>query len=174
MILYRVNAGCIPLEHWVHNKEEGGGRIIGEACHMFDLFQYLVSPARAVEVVSTAIVPQVDHISATDNVVTTIRYDDGSVATLLYTALGASDLPKEYVEIYANDTVLVIDDYSLLQVFGSSDKGWSLQSPNKGHLEELKLFAQYVRGQGEPPIPLGSLVATTRVSLRAAGNHGAA
>jgi predicted dehydrogenase len=91
MILYRVNAGYLPPDHWTQT-EEGGGRIIGEACHMLDLFQYLVSPAKMVEVTSTAIdSSQVEHVLPSDNVAATVRYDDGSVAMLLYTALGAKD-----------------------------------------------------------------------------------
>jgi predicted dehydrogenase len=168
MILYRVNAGYIPTDHWVHT-EEGGGRIIGEACHMFDLFQYLTSPAEVVEVTSTSIAPKVEHISATDNAVVAVRYSDGSVATLLYTALGASELGKEYVEIYADGKVLVIDDYRALRVYGMPVKGWESPTPDKGHLEELRAFARYVRGESEPPIPLEGLVETTRLSLIAAG-----
>ena len=38
---YRMNAGYIPLDHWVHGPE-GGGRNIGEACHVYDLFDFLV------------------------------------------------------------------------------------------------------------------------------------
>ncbi|MBM4429777.1 MAG: zinc-binding dehydrogenase [Chloroflexi bacterium] len=164
MMLYRVNAGYVPLGHWAHT-EEGGGRIIGEACHMFDLFQYVVSPAEVVDVTSSAIVPQVDHILATDNVVATVRYSDGSVATLLYTALGAVGLNKEYVELYADGKVLVIDDYKALRVYGATVKGWSAPYPDKGHLEELRAFAYSIRGESEPPIPLAELVETTKVSL---------
>src|SRR5215216_2665769 len=40
-ILYRVNGGRIPKEHWMQNAEEGGGRIVGEVCHFIDLMQYL-------------------------------------------------------------------------------------------------------------------------------------
>ena len=41
MIHYRMNAGYIPKEHWVQT-DIGAGRIIGEACHIFDLFCYLI------------------------------------------------------------------------------------------------------------------------------------
>jgi predicted dehydrogenase len=136
---------------------------------MFDLFQYLTSPAEVVEVTSTSIAPKVEHISATDNAVVAVRYSDGSVATLLYTALGASELGKEYVEIYADGKVLVIDDYRALRVYGMPVKGWESPTPDKGHLEELRAFARYVRGESEPPIPLEGLVETTRLSLIAAG-----
>ncbi|MEO0310997.1 MAG: hypothetical protein RIQ89_654, partial [Bacteroidota bacterium] len=32
-INYRINSGNIPADHWVHQPNIGGGRIIGEACH---------------------------------------------------------------------------------------------------------------------------------------------
>lgn len=172
MILYRVNAGYLPPDHWTQT-EEGGGRIVGEACHMFDLFQYLVSPARVAEASSTAIAPQAEHLSAGDNVVATVRYDDGSVATLLYTALGNSDLGKEYVEIYADGKVLVIDDYRALQVYGASVKGWTAKAQDKGHLEELRAFAKYVCGTSGLPISLELLREVTEVSLLAAGTSDA-
>jgi predicted dehydrogenase/threonine dehydrogenase-like Zn-dependent dehydrogenase len=171
MVLYRVNAGYLPPDHWVHT-EEGGGRIAGEACHMFDLFQYLVSPARAVEVTCTPLVPKSERLLATDNISTTVRYDDGSVATLLYTALGTPDLPKEHVEIYADGTVLVLDDYRALRVYGSAGKGWKSSVQDKGHLEELRAFARHARGESEPPIPLIDLVETTKLTLIAAGKGG--
>ena len=41
---YRMNAGYIPLDHWVHGPE-GGGRNIGEACHVYDVFDALVEAA---------------------------------------------------------------------------------------------------------------------------------
>jgi hypothetical protein len=91
---------------------------------------------------------------------------------LLYTALGASDLPKEYVEIYADGKVLLIDDYQALRVYGTALKGWSAAVQDKGHLEELRAFASYVLGQSQPPIDLEALVETARVSLEAAALNG--
>ena len=42
---YQMNAGYIPRDHWVHGRE-GGGRNIGEACHVYDLFDTLTSDSR--------------------------------------------------------------------------------------------------------------------------------
>ncbi|OYY07571.1 MAG: dehydrogenase, partial [Rhizobiales bacterium 35-68-8] len=36
-----VNAGAIPPDHWTQDREAGGGRIIGEACHFIDLLRFL-------------------------------------------------------------------------------------------------------------------------------------
>jgi len=40
LIRYRMNAGYIPIDHWVH---ENGGRIIGEACHIIDLATAMIN-----------------------------------------------------------------------------------------------------------------------------------
>lgn len=163
MILYRMNAGYLPPDHWTQT-EEGGGRIIGEACHIFDLFQYFIG-APVVEVNATAIAPQTEHVLGSDNVSVTLRCEDGSVATLLYTALGSLDFSKEYMELYADGKVLVLDDYRALRVHGAGVKGWTASVQDKGHLEELRVFAVSLRERVEPPIPLDVLLETTKVSL---------
>ena len=40
-ILYRINAGIMPPDHWIHDPEIGGGRIIGEVCHFIDLCSFI-------------------------------------------------------------------------------------------------------------------------------------
>ena len=42
MAYYRVNAGLLPLSHWTHDPQQGGGRIIGEGCHFIDFLLWLV------------------------------------------------------------------------------------------------------------------------------------
>ena len=39
VMTYRVNAGYIPEDHWVHDPEVGGGRLLGEVCHFIDFMQ---------------------------------------------------------------------------------------------------------------------------------------
>ena len=47
---YRVNAGFLPPDHWVNDREQGGGRILGEVCHFVDLLMFLAaSPIVEVE-----------------------------------------------------------------------------------------------------------------------------
>jgi predicted dehydrogenase/threonine dehydrogenase-like Zn-dependent dehydrogenase len=167
IILYRMNAGYLPPDHWTQT-EEGGGRIIGEGCHIFDLFQYLIG-VPVVEVSATAIASQTEHVLAGDNVSVTLRYTDGSVATLLYTALGSLDFSKEYMELYADGKVLALDDYRGLRVHGAAVKGWRASVQDKGHLGELRAFAAYLREPGKPPIELRDLTESTKVSLVAAG-----
>ena len=39
-VVYRVNAPLAP-DHWLNDPAIGGGRILGEACHMFDFANWL-------------------------------------------------------------------------------------------------------------------------------------
>src|SRR5205823_3088807 len=45
MLQYRINAGRLPDGSWVTDPEEGGGRIISEACHFVDLAAFLLGAA---------------------------------------------------------------------------------------------------------------------------------
>jgi predicted dehydrogenase/threonine dehydrogenase-like Zn-dependent dehydrogenase len=161
--VYRVNAGLLPPTHWVHTKE-GGGRIIGEACHMLDLFRYWVG-APVMDVTAQAISPRTDHVLSTDNFCATLKYEDGSVCTLIYTALGAKALPKEYVEAHCDGVSYVIDDFRELRVVGGRG-GWR-GGQDKGHKAEAEAFVQFVRGKGQRvPITLDQIVQVTRLALR--------
>lgn len=162
VVVYRVNAGYIPRDNWVHG-EEGGGRIIGEACHMFDLFNYYTG-AEVETVDVSALSPATEHVSPRDNFVATVKYTDGSVCSLIYTALGSNQLPKEYIEVHFEGKTLVIDDFKELRVWGSKAKGWKgLQ--DKGHLQELEAFGRCVRDGGGWPIPLEDLIRATQLSF---------
>ena len=159
---YRMNAGYIPLDHWVHGPE-GGGRNIGEACHVYDLFDFLTrSPETAVQ--AQAISPPSRHWAANDNFVATIGYADGSVCTLTYTALGHRDHAKERLEVFADGAVFSLDDYKSLTVDGKSG-GWRSTTVKKGHLEELEALAAALREGGPWPIPLEQQVQATRISF---------
>lgn len=163
MIVYRVNAGYVPMDHWVHT-EEGGGRIIGEACHMLDAFRFLIGrPAAAVDVAS--IRPQGDGLSPRDNIAATVTYGDGSLATLIYTALGSKEASKETIEIFCDQKILFIDDFKSLTVTGARKAGWHGNRADKGHLAELSAFAAYLEGKAAHPIPLAELFETTALSL---------
>ena len=165
MILnYRMNAGYIPLDSWVHTAE-GGGRNMGEACHIYDLFTFLTG-AKVVEVTAQAIKPASGYYSHTDNFVTNLRFDDGSVGSLTYTALGSKDYPKEKLDVYVDGKVLAMDDYLELTVTGARQKGVSSRLQQKGHSEELQAFAQCIRQGGDWPIPLWEQIQATDISFQ--------
>ena len=163
IINYQMNAGYIPYNHWVHT-EEGGGRIIGEACHIFDLFNYFID-AEVESIFVEKITPKTEYYSAQDNIVVTLKYKDGSVCTLTYTGLGSNQYPKEFCQIYNDGKIIIIDDYRSLEGYGLKLKKIKSTEPGKGRYEELVEFANYLKGNIQPPIPLWQLIQATEISF---------
>lgn len=164
MILnYRMNAGYLPLDTWYHTHE-GGGRNLGEACHIYDLFVFLTG-SRPVDVTAQTIRPRTGHYSSADNFVATIQFEDGSLATLTYTALGTPSRAKELLEVYVDGRIFELDDYHELRVHGSNVPGVKTRRADKGHREELVAFAQSIADGGDWPIPLWQQVQATRIAF---------
>ena len=161
---YRMNAGYIPLDHWVHTQE-GGGRNIGEGCHIYDLFTYLTS-SKVVSIDAKSIKPKTGYYSYSDNFVATMSFEDGSIATLTYTSLGSKEYPKEQLEVFVDGKVIKLDDYRKLTVTGAKAIGVETKLSDKGQKEELEAFAKAIREGGEWPIPLWQQLQATRISFK--------
>jgi len=158
---YRMNAGALPAHHWV-NGPEGGGRAVGEACHILDLFRYLVGAP--LEGLSVAALPGGAY-RPDENFTATLRYRDGSVCTLLYTALGPRELSKEQLELYADGAAYLLEDYRSLKGYGAKGADLTTALPDKGHRAELEAFHRLCRGEGEPPISLEEMLETTEATF---------
>jgi predicted dehydrogenase/threonine dehydrogenase-like Zn-dependent dehydrogenase len=165
MILnYRMNAGFLPADHWVYS-EEGGGRNLGEACHIYDLFTFFTD-SRVLSIDAKAIDVSRGLYNYRDNFVSTMAFQDGSVASLTFTALGSKDYPKEQLEIFVDGRVFTLNDYKSLMVTGVNIKGLKSKLPEKGLREELESFAQTIRKGGEWPIPLWQQIQATDIALQ--------
>jgi predicted dehydrogenase len=165
VIEYRLNGGYIPADHWVQNSQ-GGGRNLGEACHMYDVFRSLTgSPVRAIS--ATSIDPgSLPHLR-NDNFSATLAYEDGSVATLVYTALGPkTGLAKERIEVFCDGEAYIVDDFKKLTKASDNTILWqSGGDPDKGHAEEFNLLGDALASGGPSPIPFDEIVETTAVAL---------
>ena len=161
---YRVNAGFIPPEHWIHDPVEGGGRILGEGCHFIDLVHFLAGapPTR----VFAECIGGGSRFRGDDNVSITLRFADGSIATVLYTAMGDSRLGKEYLEVYGEGSVAILDDFRTL-LLSKRGKQERIKAANqdKGFESEMKRFVAAAKGGGPMPIPFEQLVATSQATL---------
>jgi predicted dehydrogenase len=163
MIDYRVNAGFVAPDHWVHGPE-GGGRNLGEACHFYDLFTFLTE-SRVASVRAAAIRPVAGNRQRNDNFSALLSFDDGSIATLTYSALGNPDFAKERMELYCDGMVVELDDYRRLRVHGARGRDLETRLPQKGLREELIAFHRAI-ALGEPwPIPLWHQIQATRIAL---------
>jgi len=165
-ILYRVNAGRIPNEHWMQNAEEGGGRIIGEVCHFIDLMQYLTG-ALPVSVFAESISANSSKIVDADSVFITLRFADGSNGTIAYLAEGDKGLAKERVEIFSGGKVFVLDDFRRATLYRDGrEEQVTLKAQDKGQQEQVRQVCANVLGGGPALIGLDDLAATSRTTFR--------
>lgn len=162
VISYRMNAGYVPHSHWTQ-QAEGGGRNIGEACHIYDLFTALTG-ARAVRIAAAAIGREDERTARNENFSASITFDDGSLANLVYTSLGSSAWPKEKMDIYCDGEVLVVDDYRTATAASKKDSLWQ-GTQDKGHAAELAALAKTLKSGCEWPIPLWQQLQATRISF---------
>ena len=163
-IHYRVNAGYLPLGHWTQDPEQGGGRIIGEACHFVDFLTFLTGSAPVS--VSAFALPDNGKYRQ-DNVTMTFTFADGSIGVVDYLANGDRSVSKERVEVFSAGKVAVLDDFRTLELVqdgkrkvarGAQDKGWS---------NEWKAFALAIREGGQPPILYEHLFGVTQATFAA-------
>jgi predicted dehydrogenase len=165
MIHFRVNAGFIEPHVWVHDAEEGGGRIIGEVCHFVDLLQYWAGSA-PMEVFANSVGGDTDAERLRDNITIAIRFADGSIGNIVYTALGSRAMSKEYAEIFAGQHSLVVDNFKSAIHYGDSVKRQGGLAQDKGHETMLKEFLAAIRDAKPSPIPFEQLYATTLATFK--------
>ena len=165
-ILIRVNAGPIPLDHWMQDARIGGGRLIGEACHFVDLALYLSgAPIRTVHAVAIPLEGR-SH-ALLDNFSIHLAFANASVATIVYTSVGDPGLPKEYVEVFAGGKVGIIHDFRSVELWkqGKSRRvRWSQQ--DKGQKSQIDAWVKGLRS-GVSPIPFQEIVNVHQACLSA-------
>lgn len=158
-IHYRINAGYLPLNHWTHDPEIGGGRIIGEACHFVDFITFLAGEPPAS--VTAHALPD-NNKYREDNVSMTFTFPDGSIGIVDYLANGDKSFPKERVEVFCGGRIAVLDDFVSLQMIEDGKKKEERGVQDKGWVNEWKVFTKSIREGGTSPIPYEQLIGVTK------------
>jgi predicted dehydrogenase len=162
-----VNAGYIPAGHWMHDLAVGGGRIIGEGCHWFDLLRYVVNaPIVAVQAAMIGDVPGVE--TRDDRMSVSLLFADGSLANVHYFANGHKAYTKEQLEVYSEGRVLRLDNFRKLAGYGWSNfRKQNFFSQDKGRQAEIQGFVDRVARGGAPLIPPAELWNVTAATFAA-------
>ncbi|TPW12974.1 MAG: putative oxidoreductase, partial [bacterium] len=156
-ILYRVNAGPLPANHWTRDPEQGGGRLIGEGCHFIDFLIFLAGS-----------LPERVHArglgggapDAADSWILDIGFQNGSIGSILYTATGDPAFPKERVETFGAGRAAVIDDFKTgFTMSGGNRKSIGNSSQDKGQGPQVSAFLDMVAKGTPMPIPAEQLLA---------------
>ncbi len=158
-MLYRVNAGAIPTDNWIQDRQIGGGRILGEVCHFIDFLVWICG-STPTEVFASALP---DPHGLNDTVSINLSFADGSIGTVSYFANGAKDLPKEYIEVFSSGTTGVITDFKEMTLHGTGKPvRRRLLNQDKGQSQMLKQFFQRLRSGEGPLIPPDEVFAVTQ------------
>ncbi len=160
-IVYRVNAGFVPADSWLHGPQ-GGGRIIGEACHFIDAMAFVAGGA-------PTLIGAVAPAGVGDSISAMLGFADGSIGTLVYSSLGDPAVPKERIEIMSAGTIVEIEDYTTIRTSRGGRTKTRRARQDKGQAAMMAAFLSAVADGAESPIPLAQLVATTRVTFEMVG-----
>lgn len=162
-IVMTVNAGAISADHWTQDREIGGGRIVGEACHFIDLIRFLVGvPIAGYQCMAM-------DSSTQDTVTLQLAFADGSIGTVHYFANGSKAFPKERLEVFAAGRVLQLDNFRKLSGFGwPGFSQMNLWRQDKGQKACVQAFVDAVLGKRPIPIPFSEVIEVSRVSIELA------
>jgi polar amino acid transport system substrate-binding protein len=147
-INYRINAGILPPNHWVHHPEIGGGRILGEVCHFIDLVTF-ISHSKIKSIHSSILS---DSSSLNDTLTISIKLENGSVASIAYFSNGNNNISKEHLEVFQSGNVFVIDDFKTLSISSNNKKKVIKSTQDKGHKNELFEFVNALKNGEQMPI----------------------
>jgi polar amino acid transport system substrate-binding protein len=137
---YRVNAGYIPNDSWVHDPKIGGGRLVGEACHFID-FMHFMAESEPVQVSATSISGRLGKYRHDDNLSITLTFQDGSLGNILYTAKGTKSFPRERFEVFCEDSAAVIEDFRQAQIVqGGRVRRLKKFSMDMGYQAQMEFF----------------------------------
>jgi predicted dehydrogenase/threonine dehydrogenase-like Zn-dependent dehydrogenase len=140
-LIYRVNAGPLPPNHWILDAEEGGGRLLGEGVHFFDFLHFLAG-SRPVRVESVG-----PRTNSRNEGIILIEFADGySVGSVIYSGSGSADAGKERVEVFAGGATLILNDFRRLDAYGIDCKPLQTRTVEKGQREQLDDFYRALRG----------------------------
>ena len=159
-LLYRVAAGILPEDHWLNDPDEGGGRLLGEGCHFVDFACWLMGelPVRT----TASVAGGRGHRSLGQRFSVTLEFDNGSLATILYSSESAAGIQKELIETHSTGWSAVIEDFRLLRLYGPGrTRIVRRRDQDKGHRAQFIALRHALDGHPlEGPDPLDTMAAT--------------
>jgi len=155
-----VNAGAVPSDHWAQDRDVGGGRLVGEACHFIDLLRYLAgSPIQHSSVVKM-------DVETSDTMAINLKFSNGSIGSIQYFANGSKKFPKERLEVFSGGKILQLDNYRELKAFDwPGFRKLKAYTQDKGQEACVNEFVRVVLEGGKPPIPADEIFEVSRVCI---------
>jgi predicted dehydrogenase/threonine dehydrogenase-like Zn-dependent dehydrogenase len=159
---YLVNAGRLDATSWYLNEELEGSRFAGEGGHFIDTLSWWAE----------SLPTEVYAVSGADpaDIQAVVRFANGATGTISYLTTGNQRFPKETLDAAAGGCSARLDNFASASVWTgrkrTSSKARSGQ--DKGQRAELQRFTEACRTGTAMPIPLDSLIATTKATIAVA------
>lgn len=160
-LVYRINAGWLPADHWVMDVREGG-RFLGELCHYIDLVMDLCGTRL------TALYACSPQGAAGGDMSVSLEFEGGLQAGVSYSSAGHRRVGRERLEAFRGESVAVLDNFTRLEISGAAGRrSWRTLGARRGHREELREWARSVGDLGEAPFDARSFLASAEANLLA-------
>lgn len=160
VITYRVSAGRLPETHWYKDRRQGG-RLLGEVCHFIDLASWVVGmPVAQISAFGSG----GSELLLQEDLVISLRFADGSIATVTYAEHAHASTSKERLDVLGRGHTVTIDDFQNLSIDGKEIK---LSATGKGHVENLRLFSDVLAGKADGTADTRATIASTAAALAA-------
>lgn len=159
-ILYRVNAGSLPPDHWLNDRRQGG-RMIGEGCHFVDTSIALVGsfPTSVYAVTSGK-----GEAGMDEDFTILLGFADGSQSSIVYNSTAPRGVGKEHIQILGRDrSAIVVDFRDVVMSSGSDSKTKRYKPPDKGHKRQFEVFRELIEGKR----PVDTIANDSFVTMRA-------
>jgi predicted dehydrogenase/threonine dehydrogenase-like Zn-dependent dehydrogenase len=164
-IIMTINAGFIPQNHWTQDKELGGGRIIGEACHFIDLMRFYIGTL----ITSYSVVAMKDPAdinSTPDKVTINLSFKDGSFGSIHYLSNGGPSFPKERIEVFCNNSIIQIDNFRKMKGYNwPGFKKMNLWNQDKGQTKCIEEFIKSIKEGSPSPIPNEEIFEVSKIAI---------
>jgi len=165
-LIYTVNAGSVPPEHWSQDARVGGGRLLGEACHFIDLLRFLVG--RPITAVTASALPGRGGLPC-ESATITLRFADDSIGTVHYLADGARAFPKERVEVFGGGDTWQLNNFRSLSAFaGRAPRLGVSWRQDKGNRACVQAFIAALRAGAPSPMDFAELLEVSYATIEAA------
>lgn len=161
--VYTANAGAIAATHWTQDAE-GGGRIVGEACHFIDYLLCLTGSE-----ISSVTAKGLGNDALHDTAVITVTFADGSLGVVNYVATGNKAYPKEQCQVYVDGRVFDMQNFRKLKAHGVKGfRSKTLWRQDKGHAASFAAFVGAVLSGRAAHVPLADVFSVSEAAIDAA------
>ncbi len=159
-MVFNVNAGMIPPDHWINDRKLSGGRLIGEVCHFVDLLRFLAGS----KISSFNIIKMDSKLDDTTSI--TLKFEDGSIGSINYFCNGHQGMMKEQLDVYSNGCIARINNFKNIKSYGWRNlKSRYLWQQDKGQKNCVKAFIESLNQGLNSPISFDEIVEVHSILL---------